>query len=111
MRGTFRPSFPTQTTQETGQRHNGAAAVILAVSLPRIDTRAHLKGGYLRRCCRRRIFVRQCSRVNLADYPLKTELPGVLKGLNCGASRGMACFVIRQVVYHTLDLRDVIFIN
>ena len=72
-------------TQETGQRPNGAAATILAVSLPRIDARAHLKGGYLRRFCRRRNFVRHHSRVNLADSSLKTELSGVLKGVNFGA--------------------------
>jgi len=71
---TFRPSFPTQMTQETGQRPNGAAAAILAVSAPRIDARAHLAGVYLRRFCRRRIFVRQCSRVILADSSLNTEL-------------------------------------
>ena len=35
-------------------------------------------------CCWRN-FVRQCSRANLADSPLKTELPGVLKGVNFGA--------------------------
>ena len=34
---------------------------------------------------RRRNFVRQCLRVILADSPLKTELPGVFKGLNFGA--------------------------
>jgi hypothetical protein len=72
-------------TQETGQRPNGAAAAILAVSPPRIDARAHLKEVNLRRVCRRRNFVRQCSRVNLADSPLKAELPGVFKGLNFGA--------------------------
>jgi len=77
-------------TQETGQRHTGAAAAILAVSLPRLDARAHLKEGYLRRFCRRRNFVRHCSRVNLADSPLKTKFPGVLKGVNFGASRGKA---------------------
>jgi len=45
-------------------------------------------GGYLRRFYRRRNFVRQCSRVNLADSPLKTELLGVLKGVNFGAHAG-----------------------
>ena len=55
---TFKPSFPTQMTQGTGQRPNGAAAAILAVSTPHIDARAHLKRGYLRRSCRRRNFVR-----------------------------------------------------
>jgi len=77
-------------TQETGQRRNGVAAAILAVSPPRIDARAHVKD--LRWFCCRRNFVRQCSRVILADSPLKTEPPGVLKGLNFGASRGKACF-------------------
>jgi hypothetical protein len=63
----------------------GAATAILAVSSPRIDARAHIMGGYLRRFCRRRNFARQCSRVILADSSLKTELPGVLKGVNFGA--------------------------
>ena len=72
-------------TQETCQRPNGAAAAILAVSPPCIDARAHLTVGYLRRFCRRRNFVSQCSRVILAGSPLKTELPGVLKGLFFGA--------------------------
>ena len=72
-------------TQETGQRPNGAAAAILAVSAPRIDARAHLTGGYLRQFCRWRNFVRQCSRVMLADSSLKTELSGVLKGVDLGA--------------------------
>jgi hypothetical protein len=59
-------------TQETGPHPNGAAAAILAVSTPQIVARAHLMGGYLRRFCHRRNFVRQCSRANLADSPLKT---------------------------------------
>jgi hypothetical protein len=79
---------------------------MLAVSPPRIDARAYLKGGCLRRFCRRRNFVRQCSRVILADSPLKTELPGVLKGLNFGASRGKACFDIRQLVYYKCDSKS-----
>jgi len=83
---TFGPSFPTQMTQETGQRPNGAATAILAVSLPRIDARAHLTGVYLRRFRRRRNFVRQCSRVILADSSLKTELSGVLKGVDFGVN-------------------------
>jgi len=41
---TFRPSFPTQLTQETGKRPNGAAAAILAVSSPRIDARDYYEG-------------------------------------------------------------------
>jgi len=77
----------------------GAAAAILAVSPPRTDARAYSKGHYLRQFCRRRNFVRQCSRVILADSPFKAEPPGVLKGLNFGASRGKACFDIRQLVY------------
>jgi len=77
-------------TQETGQRPNGAAAAILAFSPPRIDARTHLKGGYLRRFCRRCNFVRHCWRVILADSSLKTELSGVLKGVDFGASRGKA---------------------
>jgi hypothetical protein len=64
----------------------GAPAAILAT--PRIDARAYANGGCPRRFCRRRSFERQCSRVILADSPLKTELPGVLKGLNFGASAG-----------------------
>jgi len=58
---------------------------MLAVSAPRIDARAHLMGGYLRRFCRRRNFVRQCSRVILADSTLKTEPSGVSKGVDFGA--------------------------
>jgi len=73
-------------TQETGQRPNGAAATMLAVSAPHIDARAHLTGGFLRRFCRRRNFVRQCSRVILADSSLKTELSGVLKGVDFGVN-------------------------
>ena len=73
-------------TQETGQRPNGAAAAILAVSAPRIDARARLTGGYLRRFCRRRNFVRQCSRVILVDSSLKTELSGVSKGVDFGVN-------------------------
>jgi len=72
-------------TQGTGQRPNGAAAAILAVSAPLIDARAFSTGGYLRRFCRWRNFVRQCSRVILADSSLITELSGVLKGVDFGA--------------------------
>ena len=72
-------------TEGTGQRPNGAATAILAVSAPCIDARAHLTGGYLRGFCRRRNFVRQCSFVILADSSLKTELSGVLEGANFGA--------------------------
>jgi len=36
-----------QVTQETGKRHNGAAAAILAVPFPRVDTYARIKGGCL----------------------------------------------------------------
>jgi len=42
-------------------------------------------GGLIAALLPRRNFVRQCSRVILADSPLKTELTGVLKGLNFGA--------------------------
>jgi len=83
-------------TQETGQRPNGAAAAILAVSAPRIDARAHLTGGYLRRFCRRRNFVRQCSRVILADSSLKTELSGVLKGVDFGVNARQDCLEILE---------------
>jgi len=44
-------------------------------------------------------FERPISRVILGDSPLKNEPPGVLKGLNSGASRGKACFDTRQLVY------------
>jgi hypothetical protein len=44
-----------------------------------------MQGGCLRRFFRRRNFVRQCSRVILAESPLKTKLPGVSKGVNFGA--------------------------
>ena len=73
-------------TQETGQRPNGAAAAILAVSAPRIDARTHLTGGYRRRFCRRRNFLHHCSRVILADSSLKTELSGVLKCVDFGVN-------------------------
>ena len=43
------------------------------------------KGVCLWRSCRRRNFVRQCSRVFVAESPLNTELPGVLKGVHFGA--------------------------
>jgi len=36
---------------------------------------------------------RHCSRVIVADSPLKTELPDVLKGVNFGASRGKAVLI------------------
>ena len=36
------------------------------------------------------MYANQCSRVILADSPLKTELAGVLKGRKFGASRGQA---------------------
>jgi hypothetical protein len=68
----------------------GAPAAILAVSFPHIDARADLRGGCLQRFCRRRNFVRHRSRVIVSDSPLKTELPGVLKGVTFGASRGKA---------------------
>ena len=81
----WRTKLRQRTTQEISQRPNGAAAAILAVSAPRIDARAHLTGDYLRRFCRRRNFIRQCSRVILADSSPKTELSGVLKGVDFGA--------------------------
>jgi len=59
-----------QISQETGKRPNGAAAAILAVPPPRIDVNE--MAGCLRRFCRRRYFVRHCSRVIRADSPLKT---------------------------------------
>jgi len=68
----------------------GAPAATLAVSSPHIDARAYLKRGCLWRFCHRGNFVSQCSRVIVAESPLKTELPGVLKGVNLGASRGKA---------------------
>jgi hypothetical protein len=79
-----------------------------AVAPPRIDARAKSRGDCLRWFCRRRNFVRQCSlvwRVVLLDPPLKTELPGVLKGLKFGASRGKPVSIIdiRQLVYLNAD--------
>jgi len=41
---TFRPSFPTQTTQETGKRPNGTAAAILAVRPTRSPRRDYYEG-------------------------------------------------------------------
>jgi hypothetical protein len=89
---TFGPSFPAQMTQETGKRPNGAAAAILVISSPHIDARAYLRGGHLWRFCRGRNFVRHCARV-IVDSPLKTELSGVYKGVNFGASRGKAVLI------------------
>jgi len=57
----------------------GAAAATLAVFPSRIDARAHVKGGCLRRFCRRRNFVRQCSRVNLA-VTTQNRAPGRFEG-------------------------------
>jgi len=71
----------------------GAPAAILAIPPQHIDVRANLRGGCLQRFCRRRNFVRHCWRVIVADSPLKTELPGVLKGVNSGASRGKAVLI------------------
>jgi len=59
-------------TPETGKRRNGAAAAMLAVPIPRVDTKAHLTGGCVRRFCCRRHFVRHCLRVIRAGSPLKT---------------------------------------
>ena len=66
----------------------GAATAILAVPPLRIDAPAHLTGGYLRQFCCRRNFVRQCWRVILAESSRKTELSGVLKGVDFGAHAG-----------------------
>jgi hypothetical protein len=46
-----------------------------------------------------------CLRVILAESPLKTELPGILKGLYFGASRGKACFDIRQLAVYSLQVQ------
>ena len=42
---TFRPSFPTQMTRETGKRPNGAASAILAVRSPRSPRRDYYEGS------------------------------------------------------------------
>jgi len=76
-----------QMTQETGKRHNCAAAAILAVPFPRVDTNACMKGGCLRRFCRRRHFVRHCSRVIHADSPLKAPFFVLLATQVIGAKR------------------------
>jgi hypothetical protein len=75
-------------TQETGKLHNGAAAAILAVPFPRVDTNAYMKGGCLRRFCRRRNFVRHCSRVIRADLSLKTAFFILLVTQVIGARAG-----------------------
>ena len=41
---TFRPSFPTQITQETGKRPNGVAAAILAIRPPRSPRHDYCEG-------------------------------------------------------------------
>ena len=80
----FLESFEWETTVYMCASPRGAPAAIVAISPPRIDARACLKGVCLGRFCRRRNFVRQCSRVIVADSPLKTELKGVLKRLTRG---------------------------
>jgi hypothetical protein len=75
-------------TQEMGTRPNSAPAAILAVPFPRVDTNAHMKGGCLRRFGRRRYFVRHCSRVILADSPLKTAFFILLATEVIGAHAG-----------------------
>ena len=72
-------------TQETGKRPNGAAAAILAVRPPRSPRCDYYEEIPRLGAAAAATSVRQCSRVNLADSPLKTELPGVLKGLIFGA--------------------------
>jgi len=77
-----------QMTQETGKRHNGAAAAIFAVPFPRVGTNAYTQGGCLRRFCRRRHFVRLCSRVIRAGSPLKTAFFILLATQVIGARAG-----------------------
>jgi hypothetical protein len=66
-------------TQETGQRPNGAAAAILAISFPRIDARAHFKRGCLRRFCHHRSFVR-LVRASLSPIPHSKPLSSFRAG-------------------------------
>ena len=77
-----------QKTQEMGTRPNGAPAATLAVLFPRVDTNAHIKGSCLRRFCRRRYFLSHCSRVILADSPLKTAFFILLATEVIGAHAG-----------------------
>jgi hypothetical protein len=84
----FRPSFPNHLTQETGKRPNGAAAAILAVSPPLRIHIDHYEG-----IPRLGVAAADTSYVIVrasfsADSPLKTELPGVSKGIDFGAPRG-----------------------
>ena len=72
--------------QESGNRPNGAAAVIHAVYGPRGIRNDHYEGNSLWWRGRRRHFERQCSRGILVDSSLKTELPGVLMGVYFGAN-------------------------
>jgi len=80
-----------------------AVTAILAISHPRIDARAALMGGYLRRFCRWRNFVRQCSRVILAESSLKTELSGGLKGVDFGAHAGRPVLIYAN---WSIEMRD-----
>jgi len=96
---TLRPSLPTQMTQETGQRPNGAAAAILAVSTPHIVARAHFNGGLPAAVLppaqlRTPMFARQSRR-----FPTLNRAPGRFEGRKSWRPSGKACFDIRQLVY------------
>jgi len=76
-----------QMTQETGKPPNCAAAAILAVPFPCVDTNAYIMGSCLRRFCRRRHFVRHCSRVICVDSPLESAFFILLATQVIGAKR------------------------
>jgi len=46
----------------------GAPAAILVVPFPRVDTNSHIKGGCLRRFCRRRHFLRHYARHSFSFF-------------------------------------------
>ena len=69
---------------EAAQRRGGGDT---RRSPPRIDANAYKKGGCLRQFCRRRHFVRHCSRVIGADSPLKTAYYFLLATRLIGAQR------------------------
>jgi len=57
------------------------------IPFPRVDTNVYIKRGCLWRFCRRRHFVRHCSRVIRADSPLERALFILLATQVIGAKR------------------------
>jgi len=60
---------------------------MLAVPPLRVDANAYKQGVYLRRSCRRRCFVRHCSRAIRANSPLKTAFFTILLAIEVIGAR------------------------